>query len=275
MDKKRAKICLTITLIVSLLLLASCGKKECTTSSDCGLKTCFNSKCDSGKCSWAIQRNCCGNRLKETQENGKTGNQCSCPDDYGKCEGATKIKIGSRTEDSRYLKLACNEEEKCVLSVDPKDIQPQNFLDSISTGFFKASIVSSLNKPFDLLKDTITLKVTLDDATKEVSLPVQFIKIKVLYTGETSRNEQLIAEKQIDIQFAQIGDEATIVVPLNLNYKPQQAEESGSIRFSIDYSLVRKISAGKNDDGTPKYSDEIQRGSYNSPTKAFFLVKTG
>jgi len=275
MNRKNTRILLLILIIASILLISACAKKECKTSADCGAKTCFTPKCGDGKCSYVIQKNCCGNRLKDSIENEKPGNQCTCPEDHGKCEGTAKIKIGSRTEDARYLKLFCTQDQECKLSVDPKDVQPQNFLDAISIGYFKASIVTSLNKPFDLNEDSITLKATLDDASKDVSFPIQFSKIKILYASETSRQEQLIAEKQIDASFSNIGDETTIAVPLNLNYRPQQPEESGSIRFTIDYTFLKKIAQGKNEDGTTKYSEEISRGSYSSPSKAFVLVKSG
>ena len=98
MLRKNARTFLFIVLLITLVfLLSSCGKKECSANADCGPRTCFAPKCDSGKCNFVMEKNCCGNRLKEQLESGKPGNQCTCPEDYGKCEGLEKIKVGSRT----------------------------------------------------------------------------------------------------------------------------------------------------------------------------------
>jgi hypothetical protein len=230
-------------------------------------------KCESRKCVYTLQRNCCGNRINETLENGKPGNQCTCPTDYGKCEGKGKIKIGSRLEDTIYAHYYCNVDNQCVFGVERKDIAPQNFLDVINVGHFKASSVAKYNKPFDVSNDAFELVITLDDVSKDLVLPVTFTKIKLLYSSEYSRTEQLIAEKILDTPLNALGDEVTITTDLNLNYKPEQAEETGSLRYSVDYSYTKQVLSGKDEAGNI-YTNEEERGTFTSPTKPIFLVKS-
>ena len=271
----RKNILLLTFFVITLITIISCTKAECSTSADCQSKTCALSQCEGRKCTYALQQNCCGNKLKETIENGKPGNQCTCPDDYGKCEGKAKIRIGSRIEDASYVHNYCNVDNQCVSGVEKKDIVPQNFLDVINPGFFKASSIEKYNKPFDVSKDSFEFKISLDDAGKDLILPVRLTNIKLLYGTESARAELLIAEKDIDGVLNGVGDQDTIKLPLTLNYKPQEAEESGSIRYSIDYSYAKQVASGRAPNGTNIYSHEIVRATFTSLSKPIFLVRSG
>jgi len=241
-------------LAISLLVISSCGKGElkveCSENADCSPKLCSSPKCVNQKCMYDIKTNCCGNKLKEVNENGKSGSPCTCPQDYGKCEGKAKVKVGSRMEDAVYVRNYCDEEDLCVLGVDKKDIAPQNFLDSISPGIFKATSVIKYNKPFNMDSDEFEIRIVLDDASKDLIFPVTLTKVRVLFSSASSRGEQLIAEKDIDkVEFGEIGEEKTINVPLNLDYRINEAEETGSIKYSIDYNYQKQIKVGKEEDG--------------------------
>jgi len=275
MVKIKNKNIFFLLLVVLLIALSSCAKPECKTSADCISKKCFLSKCENKKCSFSLQKNCCGNNIKEDIENGKPGNKCTCTQDYGKCEGKGKIKIGSRTEDAVYAKYLCNEANECVFGVDRKDVSPQNFPDSINVGSFKSSLVIRYNKPFDISRDSFEFRITLDDAGKDLVFPVKITRIKLLYAGQYSRQEQLIAEKEFDSSLNNIGDQAVLPLILNLNYKPQELEESGSIRYSIDYAYTRQVLSGKAPDGTNTYQNELKRDTFSSPTKQIYFVRGG
>lgn len=260
---------------VALIIASSCAKPECRSSADCSQRTCFLSKCDDNKCAYSLQRNCCGNRINESMENGKPGSECTCPQDYGKCEGKGKIRIGSRTEDATFVHYFCNADEQCILGVEKNDVAPQNYLDQISTGFFKASSVVKYNKPFDAGKDFFEFRLTLDDTSKDLALPVKLTKIKVLYSSEYARAELLIAEKELDGVLNGIGDNALINVPLTLSYRPQEVEELGSVRYSVDYEYTKQVVSGKTANGTNMYSKETARATFTAPVKPVFFVRNG
>lgn len=271
----RRKAVMFLLFAVVLMISASCTKAECKTGSDCAAKTCYLSSCESKKCTYTLQRNCCGNGLKDSIEDGKTGDQCTCPQDYGKCEGKSKIKIGSREEDSRYLSYHCNAYNKCILGVASNDITPQNFLDLIDPGFFKASSVIKYNKPFDASKNSFEIAITLDDTSKDLLLPIQLTKLKLLYSSDYGRAELLIAEKSLGNVLDAIGSTQRISTPLTLEYKPQEVEESGSLRYIIDYTYTKQVISGRSPTGANIYSSEIVRGSFNSPSKQIFFVRSG
>lgn len=260
---------------VALIAIAGCAKPECSASSDCSSKTCSISRCEDGKCKYTIQTNCCGNKLKEPIENGKPGSQCTCPDDYGKCEGKGKIAIGSRTEDATYLHYLCGSDNQCILSIDKKEVIAQNFLDSITLGFFKASSVAKYNRPFDVRKDGFQFDLSLDDISNDLILPVHFTKIKILFSGVFTRTELLVTEKELDSSLNGVGDQSSIIAPLNLNYKPSQSEESGSIRYIIDYEYTKRVLAGRTINGTSIYTKELVRSAFTSPSKPVFFVRSG
>jgi|GEM_PF-1208606 hypothetical protein len=259
---------------VIILMISGCSKTECKTSADCGQRTCFLSKCQDKKCAYELQRNCCGNRINESIENGKPGNQCTCPQDYGKCEGKGRIRIGSRTEDAQYVKYFCNVDSQCVLGVDKREISPQNFLDTINPGFFKASSIIKYGKPFDAAKDRFEFAITLDDAGKDLVLPVTITNVKLFFSGEFSRTELLIAEMEFNSVLNGVGDKAILNIPINLDYRPQELEESGGLRYALDYVHKKKVLSGKTANGTNIFSDETVRASFTSPSKPVFLVRS-
>ena len=260
--------------IIALAGIIGCTKAECNANSDCLSKQCTLSKCENKKCVYTVERDCCGNGVKEATENGRPGNQCTCPADYGKCEGRGKVKIGSRTEDAAYAHYYCSNDGKCVLGVDSKDVSPQNILDAISLGYFKASSVLRYNKPFDISKDSFHLKITLDDAGNDLVFPIKLTNIKILFSGDF-RTELLVAEENLDTSINNVGDTVAIDVPLNLDYRPQELEEAGSIRYTLDYTYSKKIQNGREPGGTLLYTRELAREKFNSPTKQVLFVKSG
>ncbi len=174
-----------------MIVISGCAKAECKTNLDCSGRTCYASKCEEKKCVYTLLKNCCGNRINDSTENGKPGNQCTCPQDYGACEGKGKIKIGSRVEDARYVHYFCSDDERCILGAEKRDVAPQNFLDTINPGFFKASSVARYNKPFEVSGDSFEFAIALDDTHKDLVLPIQLTKAKVLFSSEYTRAELL------------------------------------------------------------------------------------
>jgi hypothetical protein len=220
-----------------------------------------------------MQLNCCGNKLRESIENGKPGNQCTCPDDYGKCEGKPKVKIGTRSENATYLQYLCNVDNQCVLGIDKEDVAPQNFLDTINLALFKASAIVRYNKPFDVNRDSFELTITLDDIGKDLVLPISLTRVKLLFNSESTRTEQLIAEEDIDSVLNGFGDKAIIRMQLNLNYRPEEIEESGGLRYLVDYAHKKQVKV-RVINGTTQYTNETVRGTFSSPNKPVLFVRS-
>src|SRR3989344_4295403 len=118
---------LLLLLAALLIMLIGCAKAECKANSDCLSKQCTLSKCEKGKCAYTLQRDCCGNGVKDAAEDGKPGSQCTCPADYGKCEGKAKVKVGSRVEDSSYVHYYCSRDGKCILGVESRGCDSPEF----------------------------------------------------------------------------------------------------------------------------------------------------
>ena len=257
-----------------LLVIAGCAKAECKTSADCLSSKCAISKCQGKKCEYTPIQNCCGNGVKDSLEDGKTGSRCTCPQDYGKCEGKGNTSVGLRHQDAVYAHYYCDSGSKCVLGVESKDIVPQNFLDTLDQGFFKATSILKYGKPFDMSQESFEFKLTLDDAGKDLVLPIKLIGIRLLFSGESSRSELLIAEKGLDAALEIPGSTITIMVPLNLNYRPPEVEEIGQIRYVIDYAYTKKVPDWRAPDGTTSYREETAREKFNSPPKQIFFVRS-
>ena len=261
-------------LIAAIVVISGCAKAECRTSADCLPRQCTIPKCEEKKCAYSLQPNCCGNRINESIEDGKPGNQCTCPADYGKCEGKGRVKAGARTEDAAYMRYYCSADSRCALGVDKSDITTQNFLDYISPGAFQVSSVIKYNKPFDISKDNFEFKIALENIGKETLTPIRLTRIKLLFSGESARIEQLIAEHDIDYSLNGVGDEVKINIPLNLNYRTKEVEETGSLRSIVDYTHKKQVLSGRVD-GTNIFSNETARAVFTVPIKPVFFVRSG
>ncbi|MEK6943725.1 MAG: hypothetical protein AABX00_06710 [Nanoarchaeota archaeon] len=272
MIRARSKIILFSLIVV--LLLASCSKPECEKNTDCvSANKCVAARCADEKCAYTSKENCCGNEAKDKIEDGKPGNSCTCPSDYGKCDGIGKVKSGSRTIDATYAHYYCQNNE-CILGVETDDKSAQNFLDSINVFYFKASSVLAYTKPFDMSSDYFELTLTLDDVNKDLELPIKLTRINMLYTSPSTKSEQLIAEQQLANSIIRIGQQVFLRVPLNLDYRPQEIEETGSLRYVLDYSYTKRVPNGKNADGSTIYSTEQVREKFTSPTKQVLFVRS-
>src|SRR3989344_7435246 len=258
--------------VLVLLMLSSCSRAECKTTADCLSKTCSVARCDEGKCIYSEQKNCCGNSLQETFEDGKPGDKCTCPQDYGKCEGIPKVRISGREQDATYARYHCNQYNRCVLGAESKDVSVQTFLDTINSDYFEASSIVKYNKPFDMKNDAFDMKITIDDANENLVMPVAFTGVKLLYTGVSSRSEQLIAETEVSASISRVGDSVTINFPLNVGYRPEEVEEAGSFRYVLDYSYTKKVQTGRSQDGSPIYEEQFTRQKFNSPAKQVFFI---
>ena len=270
---KQNKLLFASLVILVILIISACSKAECKASADCPVKPCSVARCDEGKCIYSEQKNCCGNRLEEAFEDGKPGDKCTCPQDYGKCEGIPKVMISGREQDATYARYHCNQYNRCVLGAESKDVSVQTFLDTINSDYFEASSIVKYNKPFDMKNDAFDMKITIDDANENLVMPVAFTGVKLLYIGAFSRSEQLIAETEVSASISRVGDSVTINFPLNVGYRPEELEEAGSFRYVLDYSYTKKVQTGRSQDGSLIYEKQLTRQKFNSPAKQVFFIR--
>ena len=212
--------------------------------------------------------NFCGNGVKESMENGKPGNKCTCPADYGACEGKGKITRYDREIDAQYLEFYCDESERCVFGVDKKDVRPIDLIDERDLAEFTLETKVSFNKPFDARSDNFNLRITLKDASQDLVLPVKILKITLLggeiLFGELNKEELLNG----------IGDTVNMQIPIT--YVPELLEEEKSLSYKIDYEF-RSKQRQRLENGS--YADIISASKRDSFEKSFrenvFLVKAG
>ncbi|MBL7054692.1 hypothetical protein ISS05_02955 [Candidatus Woesearchaeota archaeon] len=264
MIKIKSKYIIVISLIL-ILLISGCKKAECQADSDCTSKTCNNVKCVEKKCRYDIIRNCCGNGMEEATENTKPGNKCTCPADYGTCEGKGKMTINGREYDATYLKYFCNTGNKCVYGVDEADVIETNVVDERDIGFFKLETQTTFNKPFNVLEDKFKFQIKLKDTGEDLVPPVKITNIQL------KEGEVLFGEKILDEKLSKVGDSINKDIPVI--YRPALIEEERTLSYKLDYEYTRKVKTDRNDDGSWNYKEELVRDSYEKrfSSKVFFV----
>ena len=265
---KKSLILLVILAFSSLFLLSGCGKKECKVNSDCASLACSTAKCADNKCEYAPVPNCCGNGIKDATENGKPGDKCTCPEDYGKCEGKGKIMVANREFDAQYLKYLCNAENKCVFGVDEKSIQVQRLIDDKVFSFFELETIVEFNKPFDIKNDNFKFEFNLKDDNEDLVYPIKFTEIQLL------DREVFFGSTAIDKELSKVGDKISINVPVD--YQLADIEEERQLSYKLRFEYTKRLRTGTNPDGTYSYKNEPEREEYQKffGSKIFF-VKTG
>ncbi len=249
-------------ILLGVALVVGC-KTECDISSDClSQGTCQVVNCVDNKCVSSMVPNCCGNGLKEDIENGKPGNKCTCPQDYGECEGKlTYTEIdpiygNENTYEAQYLEYFCDSRQRCIKGISPDNIQQTRLVDTRDTGYFMYDVITMFNKPVNIRKDSfrfdVELKNTLDET---VILPIKITKVLV------KAGQDFIGEaRPSDAILSHIGSIATISVPIQ--YQTKKIEEVKQLSYHIDFEYTIRQQSGYDADGNIKYEDKIQRKSY-------------
>jgi len=237
------------------MLIGGCGSKpvECSVASDCSQKTCSTASCIDNQCVFTPTPNCCGNKINESIEDGKPGNQCTCPADYGACEGRGKIKVGSRTFDTEYLRYFC-ENDVCVLGVPEENVRPVTLLTERDLNLFKLETTVTYNEPFDITKDILTFRVSVIDDSEDLIFPIKLTKL-ILKDGEI-----LFGEKQLDSILTEVGDSVTM--RLFVSYSPQEVEEVRRLIYQINYEYTKSVKDKRLPNGTYTYKSELVRDDY-------------
>lgn len=227
-------------LIISLIFTVSCSK-ECRKALDCEKRTCFTPKCVDGVCDYNPKKDCCGNGLKDKIEDGKPGNECTCPFDYGRCEG-TK---------GEYLEKYCKNNE-CVWGVSADKIQKLVFSEDKTLDIFDIELLSTYDYPFVIGSSNFTIKITLKDDDEKLVYPIVFTKFRLF------EKNLLLGERTVNLKLTGVGDSLEVIVPFD--FSMNDAEEEKSVTLKVDYEYTRSTSRGNElyrNDFTESYRDKF------------------
>lgn len=228
---RASTILLIIILLVSAFFIASCGEKpECKTNADCVTgNPCITAKCTEGACVKKVLDACCGNSKCELGEN-----KCTCDKDCGKCEGNYKYNVTyfgrEKTVETNFISQYC-ENDRCITGVLPDQINSIKLVnDVLQIGAFKAELLTTLNNPFIVGKDSVSIRMFLKDRDAMLVNNITFTRIQILEGSE------VLGEKMINKQLAKFGDIWT--EELELVSAQSVPEESKPIDVKLDYGFT-------------------------------------
>jgi len=252
----------SIIIILIFVVLLTSGCKECKISSDCDSKVreefkgysneCLDVACINNKCDINVIISCCGNKICEANAG---ENKCLCEKDCGKCSGRGKIQIGSKTYDTEYLEYQCNKDNDCVLGIDESLIRTIDLTDEKAFSYFKIGITSSLDQPFNIDSSKFKVKIQLEDADKDLVLPVTVTSLKLV------EKELLIGEKELDGTLNYIGDYFIESIPISKD-SMRNIEEEKRLSLVIGYTYTIKEMTGHDSEGNPIYENKAKRSTY-------------
>lgn len=237
----KLKIFLLFLLIIFLIFTISCSK-ECKRAYDCDKRTCYTPKCEGGVCEYNTINNCCGNGLKELLEDNKPGNECTCPLDYGMCQG----------NNGDYLEKYCNN-NLCVWGVPQGKIQRLVFSEDKSLSLFEIELVSEYDNPFVLGTSNITIKITLKDDNEKLVYPIVFTQFRLF------EKNLLLGQKSTNLKLNQVGDSIELTIPFD--FSMDKSEEQKSVTLKVDYEYMQSTSQG----------DTLERDNFQEAYTTKFL----
>ncbi|MBI4440142.1 hypothetical protein HY638_04180 [Candidatus Woesearchaeota archaeon] len=262
------RVVLIAFLLVVVAVIAGCS--ECKDAVDCaGGSACKSTSCDEGKCTYTAQKDCCGNAIKEKTENGKPGNECTCPEDYGECNGKAAMLIKGKKVDATYLEKGCVS-NSCVYAVDQKRVKSTDLTFEKELSFFTVEILVKFNNPFTVGKDKVDVSFKLKDEKEGLEYPIKITAVKLI-DGQTLFG----AKDGLSGSFEQLQD--TYSVSLPITYQAPLIEEERAVTLRVDYEYKKSVKTTKNEDGTYNYVAETVRDTFDGKLskKIFFLFPEG
>ncbi|MFH0870355.1 MAG: hypothetical protein V1866_04845 [archaeon] len=222
-----------MSILILVIVLAGCSKKECSVSSDCAQTACFTGKCSDGICQKIAKPNCCGNAKCDA---GVGENSCTCSD-CGNCTKKGKVKYnltssrGPKPMEAKYAQYMCDESHTCVIGADPAIVNQLRLTQKLDErGYFQAEILNILNQPFTTRSDKINIRIRLTDFNQVVKSPITFTGIQVL------SGSSLLGEKRISDVLANVGDE--FVEELSIISSQSLVEQEMSLEIKLDYEFT-------------------------------------
>ena len=242
-------ICLLVALIV--FLVAACGGNEepvseCTRSSDCQQEICKTASCSAGRCSYATKQNCCGNRQQESMEDGKPGNACTCPKDYGNCSGAVKTTVKGKEKAAQYVTNYCDGQLQCVQGINPDVVLPIALTQQLRGTLFTLDLIVEYPNPMIMNKDKVTFKITLREIKDDLDFPIVLKKIQLV------NNQRLFGQLTTGQGFNSRGQ--TIEVQVPLTGELGILESKLALTYKIDEEHGKRVKGARRPDGSYEYT---------------------
>ncbi|RMF55465.1 hypothetical protein D6745_02085 [Candidatus Woesearchaeota archaeon] len=215
----------------------SCSQEECNDNNDCTIDSCITG---TKLCNYELRPNCCGNFKCESGEN-----KCNCARDCGPCE----------RDASEHVEYFCSTANTCLTRVKNNVVQPMSLLDERQLPYFKIGMITTLNQPFDINKDSITLEFELKNDHPDLVFPVKITKIQLL------ENEVLLGQYTNTEELNSVGD--SFSVTLQPSFSMNEIESEKSVSIKVDYEYTRRIQTGMSGDPPePVYENRLERGDY-------------
>lgn len=222
------KVLLVTILIAAILLIASCSKVECRKDAQCVQKACHTAACSNNVCKYTPIPNCCGNLQCETGET-----RCSCEADCKPaCKGNVILEqMQSKNKTSDYLQYACNQNtQNCEVQVKKEKVKPITLINSWQQPSVRLDMELKYKQPFDVAKDEVQVKISLQDADTKVKLPLVISKIQII------SGQELLGSKNLNEKLNSIGAATMVTIPITAQLN--QWEEKRSIKVKVDYDTL-------------------------------------
>ncbi|HLC65394.1 MAG TPA: hypothetical protein VJI46_04700 [Candidatus Nanoarchaeia archaeon] len=261
---KLSSVLIVVLLFFVVLLISGCS--ECSEAEDCPpAATCKTAVCDDGKCATTAVKDCCGNGIEDAKEDGKTGNKCTCPEDYGECKGKASMLVRNKKIDATYLEQGC-EDDECVYKIDESRVKRTDLAFERELSYFTFDVLVTYNNPFTVNKDKVEVSLKLKDEKPDLVYPIEITAIRLIEGQTLFGGKDGLAGK-----FSQIGEVFSVQIPIT--YESALIEEERSATLKVDYEYKKRIRTTKNPDGTYNYIEELVRDSFESKLgkKIFFL----
>lgn len=247
--------------LLSTLIIAGCGEKECETRADCTAKgACFIGNCVKGTCEYRERPGCtCGNDRCE-EDLGE--NECTCTDDCGTCKG----NVGE------YMEKSCIGDQ-CVTSV--KGLESRSAEDTISyesnrVKIMEMALKATYDEPFNIKASLFSINLKIDKITDAAS-DVKITKIKLVeHTGTKDRRGNWVnddpvtlAEKEYTKTLFDQTSTFNKAFPVFLENIDPDTNSEKTVTIEVSYSLKTKDRYGNPVDNTAVFEKEISMNFIN------------
>ncbi len=231
-------------MIISTLLIAGCGSKECETRSDCiPPGDCFIASCVKGVCSYNQKPGCtCGDNLCDP----KTENPCNCDKD---CKPACTGDVG------KYMEQTCDDNQNCVTAIKEGKQKMQKPTETIEILDMNKKYIELFGKflydePFNIDASELFIGLQIDSKLDNVrDITVKSVKV-LSHTGTYNKNRKtwenddvvVIADKELDRILWDENMEVNTTVPLKIEEPINESLEKNLwAAFEIEYNVVDSI----------------------------------
>jgi|GEM_PF-2036636 len=241
-----------IIFLVSLLLLAGCGKKECDTKEDCTSKgACFIGSCVKGKCEYKLRPGCtCGDGNCTKDEN-----ECTCPEDCGQCTGAV----------GQYVKRSCVN-NLCVTSVNSEKKSVDTIIQQIEDRVNKVDLYlkASYDEPFDIKRSLFNVNIKIKRLYADTA-DLKIKKVRLIehtagidrYGNRPGDQPVTLAEREYSKILFDENSEFNKSFPVIIKTLIEDTDSQKSVTLEITFEYKSKDRYGVLQTSTGTYEKEI------------------